>query len=180
MVGIRTNKSSAKSWRLRPNRIDEEKNMSTRVLVAIDRTGLSQLVLDSLSAQMQPNRTEILLLQVVEPLIFLVPSEMSPGYAPEMVERQREMLEEAKSMLSQAAEMLRTAGFAVNSSVVEGEIKEGIITVAAEWKADIIVVTSHARTGVSKFLHRSVAQDVVRRAPCSVLVLKEIVRKQAA
>ena len=60
------------------------------------------------------------------------------------------------------------------------EIKEGILTVASEWGADLIVVTSHARKGVSKFLHRSVAQGIVHRAPCSVLVPKESAKKAAA
>jgi nucleotide-binding universal stress UspA family protein len=57
--------------------------------------------------------------------------------------------------------------------LVEGEIKEGILAVAAELPADLIVVTSHPRHGVEKFLHRSVAEGIVHRAPCSVLVLKE-------
>ena len=68
----------------------------------------------------------------------------------------------------------------MTSQVVESEIKEGILNTASEWGADLIVVTSHARKGVAKFLHRSVAEGIVHKAPCSVLVLKDLSRKAAA
>jgi nucleotide-binding universal stress UspA family protein len=147
--------------------------MSNRVLVAIDSTGLSELVAQSLSAQMRPEQTEVLVLQVVEPLVYSTPPEMSPGYQPEMAARRKELQDCAKASLNSASEILRNAGFKVGSRMVESEIKEGILSVASEWGADLLVVTSHNRKGVARFLHRSVAQGIVHKAPCSVLVLKE-------
>lgn len=146
--------------------------MSNKVLVAIDRTGLSELVVESLTAQMRPDQTEVLVLQVVEPLP--VPPEMSPGYQPESAAKRKALQERAKDALGFAVEVFRNAGFKVGSRLLESEIKEGIVNAAAEWGANLIVVTSHARTGVAKFFHRSVAEGIVRRAPCSVLVLKEL------
>ena len=154
--------------------------MKNKVLVAIDSTGLPPLVIDSLSAQMRPDETDVLLLEVVEPLVASVPPEMSPGYAPEMAVRRNEAKKQAQEGLDQAIVRLRKGGFEVSSRVVESEIKEGILTVASEWGANLIVVTSHARKGVAKLLHRSVAEGIVHRAPCSVLVLKELPRKAAA
>jgi len=154
--------------------------MTNKVLVPIDNTGLSELVAESLSVQMHPEETEILVVQVVEPLMYSTPPEMSPGWQPENVARRKELQERAKESLGFAVEVLRNAGFKVSSRVVEGEIKEGIIDTASEWKAGLIVVASHARTGVAKFLHRSVAEGIVHQAPCSVLVLKETGQKAAA
>ncbi len=154
--------------------------MKNKVLVAIDNTGLPPLVVNSLAAQMHPEETEVLVLEVLEPLMVSVPPEMSPGYTPEMAARKTELQKVAKKILEQAAELLGKGGFNVESRIVESEIKEGIVTVASEWGANLIVVTSHARKGVAKFLHRSVAQGIVHRAPCSVLVLKESVKKVAA
>lgn len=154
--------------------------MSNKVLVAIDSTGLSELVAESLSAQMRPEQTEVLVLQVVEPIVYSVPPEMSPGYQPEMAARRKELQDRAKGSLNSASEILRNAGFKVGSRMVESEIKEGILNVASEWGADLVVVTSHTRKGVAKFLHRSVAQGIVHKAPCSVLVLKEPAKKAAA
>ena len=75
---------------------------------------------------------------------------------------------------------MRKAGFKVDSRAVESEIIAGILNVASGWGANMIVVTSHPRKGVAKFLPRSVAQGIVHRAPCSVLVLKESAEKAAA
>lgn len=154
--------------------------MTNKVLVAIDSTGLSELVVESLSAQMRPEQTEVLVLQVVEPLLYSAPPEMSPGYQPEMAARRKELQEQAKGTLNSAVKVLSNAGFKVGSRLVETEIKEGILNVASEWGANLIVVTSHARKGVAKFLHRSVAEGIVHRASCSVLVLKELIEKAAA
>ncbi|MBZ5506644.1 MAG: universal stress protein [Acidobacteriia bacterium] len=154
--------------------------MTNKVLVAIDDTGLSDVVVQSLSAQMQPDQTEVLVLQIVEPLIYSAPPEMAPGYQPEMAARRKERQERAKSSVDSAVDVLSKSGFKATSNVIESEIKEGILDMAAKWGADLIVVTSHARKGVAKFLHRSVAEGIVHKAPCSVLVLKELPKKAAA
>ena len=56
--------------------------------------------------------------------------------------------------------------------VVDGEPAERLPQVAAELQADLIVVGSHGRTGVKRFLIGSVAERVVRHAACSVLVAR--------
>lgn len=154
--------------------------MSNKVLIAIDNTGLPPLVVDSLSAQLDAKQTEVLLLEVLEPLVVSAPPEMARGYAPEMTTRRLELQKAANEILAHGVEILRKGGFKVESQIVESEIKEGILTVASEWGANLIVVTSHARKGIAKFLHRSVAEGIVHRAPCSVLVLKESAEKAAA
>lgn len=154
--------------------------MTNKVLVAIDDTGLSELVVESLSSKMQPDQTDVLVLQIVEPFLYTAPPQMAPGYQPEMAARMKGRKELAQRSVDSAVETLRKAGFHVVSQVVESEIKEGILNTASEWGADLIVVTSHARKGVAKFFHRSVAEGIVHKALCSVLVVKELSRKAAA
>jgi nucleotide-binding universal stress UspA family protein len=154
--------------------------MAYKVLVAIDSSGLSELVLKSLSKQVVPDQADVLVLEVVEPLLYSAPPEMSPGYQPEMAARRKQRREQAKRIVDSAVEVFRTAGFTTEARVMESEIKEGVLQAATEWGADLIVVTSHARKRVAKFFHRSVAQAIVHEAPCSVLVLKELARKVAA
>jgi universal stress protein A len=48
-----------------------------------------------------------------------------------------------------------------------------ITTVANEIEADLIVISTHGRTGLKHVLLGSVAEAVVRRAPCPVLVVRE-------
>jgi len=47
-----------------------------------------------------------------------------------------------------------------------------IVTVAVEGQHDLIVMGTHGRTGIRRVLIGSVAENVVRHAPCSVLVVR--------
>jgi nucleotide-binding universal stress UspA family protein len=47
-----------------------------------------------------------------------------------------------------------------------------IVKAAREWPADLIVIGSHGRQGVSRMLLGSVAEAVTRHAPCPVLVIR--------
>ena len=56
--------------------------------------------------------------------------------------------------------------------VVVGKPASAILKTATEWPADIIVIGSHGRRGLERVLMGSVAEAVVRHAPCSVLVVR--------
>ena len=57
--------------------------------------------------------------------------------------------------------------------IVVGIPAEEIIRLAEEREIDLIIVGTHGRSGLSKVFMGSVAQRVVRRAPCSVLCVRE-------
>jgi len=66
----------------------------------------------------------------------------------------------------------------------EGDPTQEILTVAQENRADVIVMGTHGRTGVGRLLMGSVAEGVLRRAPCPVLTVKmpapeAVARKEA-
>jgi nucleotide-binding universal stress UspA family protein len=46
------------------------------------------------------------------------------------------------------------------------------VNAAKEWPADVIVIGSHGRAGVTRVLLGSVAEAVMRHAPCPVLVVR--------
>ena len=56
--------------------------------------------------------------------------------------------------------------------LLEGDPAEQILNLANEVGADVIVVGSHGRTGFSRVLLGSVAEEIVRRAECPVVVVK--------
>jgi universal stress protein A len=60
----------------------------------------------------------------------------------------------------------------VESRLLEGEPASTIVDLAREVGADIIVIGSHGRTGLSRVLLGSVAEHVVRMAGCPVLTVK--------
>jgi nucleotide-binding universal stress UspA family protein len=56
--------------------------------------------------------------------------------------------------------------------IADGEPGEEIVRLAQERHCDLIVMGTHGRTGLSRLLMGSVAERVVRKAPCPVLTLK--------
>jgi nucleotide-binding universal stress UspA family protein len=143
-----------------------------KILLAIDGSKFSEDASRTVASQLPVQNSEVLVLQVVEPLVFSNPPQMARGYAPEMAARLQEQIQQAKESVARAAEVLRAAGFKADARVVENEIRTGILDVAAEWHADLIVMGSHGKKGLRKFLLGSVTEFVARHAPCSVLIVR--------
>jgi len=57
--------------------------------------------------------------------------------------------------------------------MVTGDPAGEIVALAAQEKVDLIVIGTHGRTGLGRLLMGSVAEAVVRRAPCPVFTFKE-------
>ncbi len=61
---------------------------------------------------------------------------------------------------------------ALDRRLVEGDPPEEILRIAKESSCDLIVLGTHGRTGLERLLMGSVAEQVVRNAPCPVLTAK--------
>lgn len=70
-----------------------------------------------------------------------------------------------------AADQLRAAGRSVETSVRTGDAAGEIISSSEEWGADVVVIGSRGRTGVTRLLLGSVARNVVQGSRASVLVV---------
>jgi len=143
-----------------------------KILLATDGSSYTEAATRSVVSLLRTQDSEVLVLQIVEPVVFSTPPQMSSGYAPEMAARLQGQIEDAKESASRAAEMLRTAGFKADSRVVEAEIRTGILDTAKEWKADLVVLGSHGEKGLRRFFLGSVSESVARHAPCSVLIVR--------
>jgi len=143
-----------------------------KVLLAIDDSQFSEAATQILAAQFRPQDTEVRVLHVIEPIILSVPPQMAQGYTPEMSEIRQDQLKKARELVAQAAQALRAAGFRVDTAVKEGDIKAGIVDTAAEWPADLIVLGSHGRKGLQRFLLGSVSEAVARHAHCSIEIVR--------
>ena len=64
------------------------------------------------------------------------------------------------------------AGRKVIQAVVEGSPKAEIIAYARKHQIDLIVLATHGRSGLAHVLMGSVAESVVRTAPCPVLTVR--------
>ena len=70
------------------------------------------------------------------------------------------------------AECEECAGLAVEEVITHGDPAAEIVRVAAEREVDLIVISSHGRTGLGRIIFGSTAEAVVRHARCPVLVVK--------
>jgi nucleotide-binding universal stress UspA family protein len=67
----------------------------------------------------------------------------------------------------------KRSGSRVRSAVLAGDPAAEIVRFARERGADLLVVGKHGRTRLERFVLGSVAEKVVRQAPCPVLVVRE-------
>ncbi|HVB98948.1 MAG TPA: universal stress protein [Candidatus Dormibacteraeota bacterium] len=139
-----------------------------KILLAIDDSAFSQTATETLVAQLPKEDTEVLVLHVVEPISISVPPEMASGYYPEL----NDQAEKGQKLVEGAVQALQAAGFKATSRVEKGDPRSAILDQAAAWPADLIVLGSHGRRGLIRFLLGSVAEAVARHARCSVEIVR--------
>jgi universal stress protein A len=116
-------------------------------------------------------KASIICLNVIEPIVPAV------GYSgmtePLPIADITEQLEDsAERELPKLAECDECTGLNVEEMVVHGEAAAEIVRVAQDREVDLIVISSHGRTGLGRILFGSTAEAVVRHAHCPVLVVK--------
>jgi nucleotide-binding universal stress UspA family protein len=93
---------------------------------------------------------------------------MDPGYAPELEGQKKP----ARTLVNRVAKDLRDAGFKAATAIKVGDIRETLIDSAADWHADLIVLGSHGKRGLQRFLLGGVSEFVARHADCSVEIVR--------
>lgn len=66
----------------------------------------------------------------------------------------------------------------VESQVMEGDAVDMILRAAEETNSDVIVMGTHGRTALPRLLMGSVAESVLRKAPCPVLTAKSVLERK--
>jgi nucleotide-binding universal stress UspA family protein len=133
-----------------------------KLLLAVDGSMFSEAAIRAVTARIRSENTEVLLLHVIEPAAFF-----------EQDESLRERSSRTQLWLNGAARELEANGFKdVETRVVEAEARTGILSIVEQWQPDLIVLGSHGRKGLDRFLMGSVAESIARHASCSVLIVR--------
>jgi len=112
----------------------------------------------------------LMVLHVIEEPIY--PIDVTPfGFSP--VELARDCRDRVAKQMAQLIEEIGNEGIEVESLIVDGKPFVQIIGVAREKGADLIVIGTHGRSGLSHVLLGSVTEKVVRKAPCPVLIVRK-------
>ena len=157
-----------------PNTTENNRVASPQVrtiLFPTDFSGCANYALPYAAAIARATKATIICVHVVEPI---VPAVGYTGLAePLPIADISEQLEDsAERELPKLAECEECSGLNVEEVMVHGDAAAEIVRVANEREVDLIVISSHGRTGLGRILFGSTAEAVVRHASCPVLVVK--------
>ncbi len=94
--------------------------------------------------------------------------ELQPAYADAATESRRDHVELVRRM----ADELRQGGIEAEAECREGDAATELLAAARAWKADVIVMGTHGRTGLARLVLGSVARNVLHHSSCSVLIAR--------
>jgi len=154
---------------------DEENPDAVRILLATDGSPCSDVAAQSIAERPWPAGSEIHILSVVESSLPSSRTPYPPYFDPEAMESLRtEATNKAEDAVKSAQRILADAGLPMSGTVAVpcATPKELIIEEAHRWGADLIVVGSHGRRGISRFLLGSVSEAVASHARCSVEIIR--------
>jgi nucleotide-binding universal stress UspA family protein len=146
-----------------------------KILLAVDGSEYSAEAVGEVAARPWPPETAVRVVSAVETITPPAP-EFSYEAGADFQRTLQELRNLAEQWTAGAAETLRASGLTAETAVRDGDARSVIVDEARDWQADLIVVGTHGRTGLKRWLLGSVAQAVVGHAPCSV----EVVRKKPA
>jgi len=143
--------------------------MAPRILVAFDESPQASAALRH-ALSTYPD-AEIRVLHVNDPRDWAGGASVGEGYYPEAAYEQSK--EAAERLLEKAEETAREHDVNVTTEAVMGFAAPTIVEYAEDHDVDHVVLGSHARRGLARFLLGSVAKRVAKRSPTSVTIIRE-------
>jgi nucleotide-binding universal stress UspA family protein len=146
--------------------------MYRRILVPVDGSPTSTRGLAEAMALARLTGAQLRVLHVVEEPLLVGGVEglaTDPGAILETVER------EAQKIVDDSVSIARAAGIGcegVLAACVGRRVAEVIVEEARSWRADLVVLGTHGRRGVNRFLLGSDAERILRIAPVPVLLVR--------
>jgi nucleotide-binding universal stress UspA family protein len=138
------------------------------ILLAIDSSVGSMDAVSEVAARPWPEHTAVHILSVVETGHFIT--------VPALIQSATEA---AQALVKNAADRLSSCGLDISTAVIQGHARTSIVEYAEGWGADFVIVGSHGHGAFARLLLGSVAQAVVRHAPCSVEVVRAVAYERA-
>jgi nucleotide-binding universal stress UspA family protein len=143
--------------------------MYKHILVPLDGSALAERALAHAAEIAHKFGGEITLIQVIPPVYAPVTPEMA---VIQPVVPLEELQQESGNYLQMRQNELRAEGLVVHQAVIDGPIAESILGYADGQDCNMIVMSTHGRSGFSKWIYGSVAQKVLQGSTCPILLIR--------
>jgi len=141
-----------------------------RILHATDFSKASARALQEAVKLAKENSARLLVVHVIEPTPYVAGGEF--GGAEIYMKLEDATKRNAQSSMSRLMQRLKKLKIKAESLLLRGAAHEQIVKAAKSKKADMIVIGTHGRTGLSKLFLGSVAGKVVSLATCPVMTVR--------
>lgn len=150
--------------------------MYDKILVPLDGSKVGEAALpliEELVAKLVPtSKIEVTLFQVVSSLTHYVVAGEASARVPYTGAELEVLKERAREYLDRAGEGLRKRGASVKLMVSIGEAADEINKAAEEIGADLVAMSTHGRSGISRWAFGSVTDKILRGGSLPVLVVR--------
>ncbi len=146
--------------------------MYKKIMVPLDGSELAECVLPHLEVFIKDYHVKnVVLIQVVEPILTVVNVEFSPS-TQELEKSDADMKFFAQKYLDQMTNRLKHEGSTLDSEILYGRVAEEIVDYAENNDIDLILVATHGRSGISRWVRGSVTDKILRSANAPVLMVR--------
>jgi nucleotide-binding universal stress UspA family protein len=145
------------------------------ILVPLDGSKRAEAILPHVEELATGFDARVIFLHVVEPPQIITDSDIigsEVSYLNGFQEQMKEMTKQAVLYLESVQGKLKEKGIESKVKVNHGPVVEGIINTAKSQDADLIAITSHGRSGLSRVFYGSVAAGILHRADRPLLVIR--------
>ena len=146
--------------------------MYQRILVPVDGSPTSLRGLREALAVARLTQGRIRLIHVIDEMAAAGMGGAFDGFRPDWLEALRA---EGTKLLHEASVLAQAEGVQAETQLHDGvssRLAEVVAEEAGQWKADLIVVGTHGRRGIGRFLMGSGAENILRLAPVPVLLVR--------
>ena len=145
----------------------------TKILLPLDGSMFSEASIPYVEDLARVGGAEIIMLTISEPPE--IPSDRSPAIKPTWEEYRDALLQEVEQQgtayLERVNAIFKEKGIKVKTRFVMGKVAESIIRVSEEEEVDLIAMTTHGHTGVSRWIYGNVTRRIVDESPRPVLII---------
>lgn len=135
-----------------------------KIIIALDDSPASEKIAREGFKMAQQLNAEIALVSVVDTVFLMTEGGITP----------KEMADSIKNDFKKSQQLLIDKIFKSNKVLTfleEGKPYEMILKITNEWQADLIIIGTHGRTGLTHLIMGSVAEHVVRHSKIPVLIV---------